>query len=66
MNEYTFSVFEELWNTSKALVKSAHFLHNMMDEVNGDRELYAQAVMLHNAAVDFIKLYDQKGDQKHV
>ena len=56
----TFAQFEELWNASRDLVKAAYFLHDMTENIpdkETTRKLYAQACLLHNAAVDFITMY---------
>ena len=58
----TFEQFEELWNLSKDLVKAAYFLHDMTENIPSKditRKLYSRACVLHNAAVDFITLYQE-------
>lgn len=65
----TYEEWERLFKSVKELVTASAFIVDMMDHTENelDRKLYARAVMLYNAAVEFNNLYiEQKGDQKDV
>ena len=65
----TFEQWEQMFRAVRELVNASAFIIDIMDHSSDDldRTLYARAVMLYNAAVEFNNLYiEQKGDQKDV
>ena len=65
----TFEQWEKMFRAVRELVNASAFIIDIMDHSSDelDRNLYARAVMLYNAAVEFNNLYiEQKGDHKNV
>ena len=65
----TYEEWERMFKSVKELVTASAFIVDLMDHTENelDQKLYARAVMLYNAAVEFNNLYiEQKGDQKNV